>query len=204
MKSAVAFVVTIVAGLIFVTVATVGWSVGRGTVSAAAATASHPALVKAHLYLTIATPAMLGTEVGPAYLPSSMTVPAYAEVTVTVANFDGNTPLVGAATKYAKATGISGKLSSRVLDPVDPNAASKAAAHYSMSVDPSGVSHTFTVDSLGLNVPICGNCQTTFTFFTTAPGHYTWRCMDPCGPGTSGWEGAMAMDGYMSGQLNVV
>lgn len=204
MKSAIAFVVAIVSALIFVTVATVGWSVGRGTVTAAAATASHPALVKTHLYLTIATPDMLGTDAGPAYLPSSMTVPAYAEVTVTVANFDGNTPLVGAATKYARATGIPGQFSSRVLDPANPNAASKSPARYSMSIDPALVSHTFTVASLGLNVPICGNCQTTFTFYASAPGHYTWRCMDPCGTGSSGWEGAMARDGYMSGQLNVV
>lgn len=203
MKSAIAFVVAIVSALIFVTVATVGWSVGRGTVTAAAAT-SHPALVKAHLYLTIATPDMLGTDVGPAYLPSSMTVPAYAEVTVTVANFDGNTPLVGAATKYANATGIPSPFSSRVLDPANPNTASKSPARSSMSIDPALVSHTFTVDSLGLNVPICGNCQTTFTFSTTAPGHYTWRCMDPCGTGPAGWDGAMARDGYMSGQLNVV
>jgi heme/copper-type cytochrome/quinol oxidase subunit 2 len=60
------------------------------------------------------------------------------------------------------------------------------------------------VADLGLNVPICAMCQTSFTFFSGAPGTFTWRCMDPCGTGPSGWDGAMATDGYMSGHITVV
>jgi hypothetical protein len=123
---------------------------------------------------------------------------------VTVANFDGATPLTGAGERYAKATGIAGSLSCRTLDPANPNAQATGAAQTSKSVDPSLVSHTFTVADLGLNVPICAMCQTSFTFFSGAPGTFTWRCMDPCGTGPSGWDGAMATDGYMSGHITVV
>jgi hypothetical protein len=201
MKTVVAFIVAIIGGLIFLTAGSIGWSVGRGAVSA---TASPHAAATGHLYLTIATPDMLGTDVGPAYLPSAITVPAATEITVTVANFDGATPLTGAAEKYAKATGIAGSLSCRTLDPANPNAAATGTAQTSKSVDPSLVSHTFTVADLGLNVPICAMCQTSFTFFSGAPGTFTWRCMDPCGTGASGWDGAMAANGYMSGHITVV
>ncbi|MEO8898788.1 MAG: hypothetical protein ABI352_04980 [Candidatus Dormibacter sp.] len=202
MKTVVAFIVAIIGGLIFLTAGTIGWSVGRGAVSATAAT--RPAVATGHLNLTVATPAMLGTEIGPALLPSAITVPANTEVTVTVANFDGATPLTGVDEKYAKATGIKGSLSCSTLDPTNPNGAPTTAAQTSTSVDPSLVSHTFTVAALGLNVPVCAMCKTSFTFFSGAPGHFTWRCMDPCGPGASGWGGAMATTGYMSGELTVV
>lgn len=202
MKTVTAFLVAIVAGLVLISAATVGWTVSRG--AAVAAASAHRALPTEHLYLTVATPDMLGTDVGPALLPSNLTVPAGAEVTVTVANFDGNTPLVGSGTKYARATGIAGGMTCRPLDPKNPNAASSAKGVTSTAVDPNTVSHTFTVDSLGLNVPICGSCQTTFTFFSGARGRYTWRCMDPCGTGPTGWDGAMAKDGYMQGVITVV
>lgn len=202
MKTVVAFIVAIVGGVIFLTAGTVGWSVGRGAVSTAAVT--RPTVATGHLNLTIATPAMLGTEIGPAFLPSALTVPANTEVTVTVANFDGATPLTGAAEKYAKSSGIKGSLSCSTLDPTNPNAAATTAAKPTTSVDPSLVSHTFTVAALGLNVPICAMGTTSFTFFSGAPGTFTWRCMDPCGPGEAGWGGAMALPGYMSGQLTVV
>jgi hypothetical protein len=201
MKTVIAFIVAIIGGLIFLTAGSIGWSVGRGAVSAAAP--PHRAAT-GHLYLTVATPDMLGTDVGPAFLPSAITVPAATEVTVTVANFDGATPLTGAAEKYAKATGIEGSVSCRALDPANPNAAATSAAQTSTSLDPSLVSHTFTVADLGLNVPICAMSETTFTFFSGAPGTFTWRCMDPCGPGASGWDGAMAANGYMSGHITVV
>jgi hypothetical protein len=201
-KTVVAFVVAVVGGLIFLTAGTVGWSVGRGAVSAAAVT--HPALAKGHLDLTIVTPDMLGTQVGPAYLPSAITVPANTLVTVTVANFDGATPLTGATEKYARSSGIKGSLSCSTLDPTNPNGAAATPATTSTSLDPTQVSHTFTVAALGLNVPVCAMCKTSFTFFSGAPGTFTWRCMDPCGSGPSGWDGAMATSGYMSGQLTVV
>ncbi len=206
MKSATAFIVAVLGGLIFLVTGTVGWSVGRGAVAGVASGQSAPPLGSAHLYVTIATPAMLGTEFGPAFLPSALTVPANAEITVTVVNFDGATPLAGWAIQYAKAAGIAGKLTCQPLDATNPNASAKSPAKGVTSLDPSVVTHTLTIPKLNLNVPICADGTTTFTFYSGAAGKYAWRCMDPCGPGTDGWGGAMSSrgNGYMSGLLTVV
>lgn len=58
--------------------------------------------------------------------------------------------------------------------------------------------------ALGINGPIAANARTTFVLHTGAPGTYTWRCLDPCGTGPSGWGGPMSTPGYMEGTLTVV
>jgi hypothetical protein len=87
----------------------------------------------------------------------------------------------------------------------------------------NGVAHTFTVPTLGLNVPLYGNsssanlcgqapCTTssphnviTFSFTTPGPGEYPWQCFIPCGLGyLYGNGGPMQTVGYMGGFLKVV
>jgi hypothetical protein len=144
---------------------------------------------------------MLGTDVGPAYLPSSFTVPSNADVTISISNFDGATPLADNAVQYLKASGIEGQVSVAPMDPTNPNAS--ATAQTLSAMDSTVVSHTFTVPQLGLNVPIAASSITTFTFHTGAAGVYAWHCMDPCGTGDTGWDGAMAQNGYMAGKLTI-
>lgn len=51
------------------------------------------------------------------------------------------------------------------------------------SLSPSLISHTFTVPSLGLNMPMASE-STVVAFFTTgAPGNYVWLCESACGSG---------------------
>ena len=155
-----------------------------------------------HMSMLIATPDMLGTDVGPAYIPGDPTLPADSDVTITVTNFDDATALAPGTETYATATGVVGPLRITTLDPADPNAAGTVTL--TRALDPAtGVSHTFTIPKLGINVPIAPKARTTFTIHTTAAGTYPWQCFDPCGGDPAGWGGAMAKDGYMKGSVMV-
>lgn len=188
--------ITLVAGFLAGAGSATGWTLALAhTTPAAAAAVAKPV----HLSLVIATPDMLGTDVGPAFLPSDFTIPANSTVTITVTNFDDPTALPA---QYATATGIIGQLSIQPFDPADPNAMGPVTKTASLDPD-TGVSHTFTVPSLGINVPIAPSAKTTFTIHTGKAGKYTWHCMDPCGTGPAGWDGAMGTKGYMTGTMTV-
>jgi len=204
-KSAATLLTAILATIIFVVAGSIGWSVGRGAGASLPGTVAVQAhtTVPTHIYLTVATPDMLKTDVGPAVLPSAVTVPANSDVTVTIMNFDNATPLTGAYVKYATAAGIEGKFTAQTMNPTNPNAAATAPAQSLAAVDPATVSHTFTIPSLNINVPLLASSRTTFTFRSGAPGTFEWHCQDPCGTGPAGWSGAMAVQGYMGGELTV-
>lgn len=139
------------------------------------------------------------------------TVPAHSLVTMTILNWDTQTPLLNPF--YARVQGTVGG-----TETVDGKAVS--------SVDPATVSHTFTLrtipDSnspwLYVSVPDVGvssNAPTdangfplhpvtnTFSFVTQGPGTYRWNCFDPCGTQFDGFGGPMQTYGYMSGTLVV-
>lgn len=199
MKRGIALAGAMGTAFIFVIVMIVGWSVGRGMGAASAPPRVQLAATTAtpHYYLTIDTPNMLASDVGPAYVPSAFTLPANTDVTITIVNFDDATALPA---QFAQATGIEGALSIQTLDPQLPNAA--GTTHAATSLDPAtGVSHTFTIPKLGLNVPVAPKSITTFTFHTGAAGTYDWHCYDPCGTGPGGWGGAMSAPGYMFGTV---
>jgi hypothetical protein len=155
------------------------------------------------LYLTIVPPTATGKEDFPALIPAYMTLPSHTTVDVQIVNFDDATALQKGTEQFAKVTGTVGRLV-RVesLDMGNPNVATGAAKVMSL-MDPTEVSHTFTITKLGINVPIAPKARTSFTLTTGAPGTYDWRCMDPCGTGGSGWNGPMASAGYMSGKLTI-
>jgi hypothetical protein len=136
-------------------------------------------------------------------------LPANATVHVTWLNFDGAS---GLRNPYlARPQGIVGN---RVL--IDGKPAN--------AIDPNDASHTFAVPQLGIIVAApgvaddaknqCGfapcspttnaHRTITFTFHTTAPGHFRWQCFVPCAAGwIFGFGGPMQTIGYMDGFLNV-
>lgn len=67
-----------------------------------------------------------------------------------------------------------------------------------------GVSHTFTVSQLGLNVPLPPTSTVVTNLYFTHQGTYQWQCEAPCGSGPTGWGGAMSTAGWMMGTINVV
>ncbi len=175
------------------------WLAGCGLSAGAAPTSS---IGKASLYMTIATPAMLGTDDMPAYIPAFPSIPAHTRVRVEIVNFDDATPLTGALEQFAKVKGtVGGTIQVEPLDFKNPNAPS--ASQTVAALDPQDVAHTFTVAQLGINIPVAAKARTIFEIETGAPGVYAWRCNDPCGQGNGGWGGAMAATGYMMGKLTL-
>jgi hypothetical protein len=145
------------------------------------------------------------------YEPTTdLIAPRNALVTITIQNYDSATPLLNPY--YATPRGIDGPM---MVD-------GKAAA----TVDPTNVSHTFTIHSipqggqdwLFVSVPLTADnstdtdaagmpkapVTTVFSFVTPSrPGDYIWQCFDPCGAGYNGFGGPMSTKGYMSGTFTV-
>lgn len=139
----------------------------------------------------------------PRYAPSAITVPAGKAVTLVIADFDdAATPLPAASRSYDNVQGGTETVNGRAVT----------------SISNTVIAHTFTVPSLGINVPIpmatdqgSGSSATvvpsivtfTFTFTPSKSGSFTWQCYTPCGSGSAGTSGPMATPGFMRGTLTV-
>ena len=183
------FALPILVGMMALLVAACG-----KTASATSAPAQH---ISSKLNLTIVAQGPDKSIQGPAYSPSAWTLPANTLVTVTIVNHDPGDTSLPANSQFARIAGVTN------------NTAYVDGVAYT-SLSPDKVAHTFTVPQLGINVPIPGDAPAghqditvTFTFKTGAAGSYIWQCMDPCGSGTSGWQGPMSTRGYMTGTLTV-
>jgi hypothetical protein len=153
------------------------------------------------------------------YCPStSIRVPAYSTVTVTIKQYDTATPLHNSY--FDQVMGTVGNVmyvNGRAVQHVSPD----AAAHSFTIQTPPNPGET----ALFVNVPLPGvsasapNSVTiagqkypkpnviVFRFKTGSPGQYVLHCYVPCGTGLAGGQegfgGPMATIGYMSGMLTV-
>jgi len=131
----------------------------------------------------------------PAYAPNRLVVPANSLVTVSLHDYDlgldtplpNNTPFAAVQGTVGGVAYLNGK----------PYAA----------LAPDKIAHTFTIPQLHINIPLPGYGKEadtiSFTFHTGKAGTYIFQCFDPCGTGSSGFEGPMATKGYMVGTLTV-
>jgi hypothetical protein len=133
----------------------------------------------------------------PAYSPTNLVVPANSFVTVTLRDYDLGDTALPANSPFTTVQGT-----------VERQAFADGKAYSSLA--PEKVAHTFTISQLHINVPLPGDAPQgatvdtiTFTFHTGKAGTYTFQCLDPCGTGSSGWEGPMVTKGYMMGTLTV-
>lgn len=136
----------------------------------------------------------------PRYAPSTINLSAGKQVTLLIINYDDmNTPLTSMM-PYNKVQGGQETVNGAAVT----------------SVGNSTIAHTFTVPSLGINVPIPmatdsgkGSTATvipavvTFTFTPSKSGTFTWQCFTPCGTDPNGMGGPMQTSGYMTGTVNV-
>ncbi|HEY1351506.1 MAG TPA: hypothetical protein VGF67_17945 [Ktedonobacteraceae bacterium] len=130
----------------------------------------------------------------PAFSPNNLTVPANSLVTVTLHDYDlGDTPLP-ANSPFTTVQGTVGGVA-------------YLNGHPYTSLAPEKIAHTFTIPTLHLNIPFPGDGKESdvisFTFHTGKAGSYAFQCFDPCGTGSSGFEGPMSTRGYMLGLLTV-
>jgi hypothetical protein len=148
---------------------------------------------------------------GPHGLESSanVTVPAHRLIEVIIMNFDaGNATFIGP--QYENVTGtVNGTMTfynNNAMNATQgPSGIVLQGAQTVKSLSPQLelLSHTFTVPSLGLNIPIAAE-STEVAFFTTGgPGTYIWLCESECGSGANGLAGAMSSVGWMNGVLTV-
>jgi len=130
----------------------------------------------------------------PAFSPSHLVLPANSLVTITLHDHDLGNTAMPQDTPFGRVQGTTGSVAYLNGTP------------YSF-LAPDKIAHTFTIQQLHVNVPLPGDGKESdtisFTFQTGKAGTYVFRCFDPCGMGTSGWDGPMATNGYMSGTLIV-
>jgi hypothetical protein len=138
-------------------------------------------------------------------------LPAHTRVNVTIFQYDSGSPLRNQFIGHVTGTiGGDMTLNGKAVSLINSNAG-------------NGVGHTFTIPTLGVDVPLYGNPGTAklcavapctlksvhnvikFSFMTPGVGQYPWQCFVPCGLGyLYGNGGPMQSVGYMDGFLKVV
>ena len=135
---------------------------------------------------------------GPNGLQSSANIalPAHRLIEVIIMNFDqGNASLVGP--QYENVTGTINDTmtfyNNNAMNATEgPSGIMLQGAQTVTSLAPPKeeyLSHTFTVPSIGLNIPIAAESTEVAYFATGGPGTYTWLCESLCGSGDSGLGG---------------
>ena len=138
-------------------------------------------------------------------------VPEHVRINVTIYNYDSGSPLRNQQLGQVSGTyGNVATLNGKPFRVINSNAGV------------NGIGHTFTIPSIGVNVPLYGNnpnanlcaaapCTTSspykiirFSFTSPGPGSYRWQCFVPCGAGwLYGNGGPMSTLGYMGGFMQV-
>jgi hypothetical protein len=156
------------------------------------------------------------------YGPSTtLQVPAYSEVTITIHQYDSGLSLLNQF--YTHVMGVTstpgGPIDNTML--VDgktvTNVPANQVAHTFTihGTDPSGQPYLFVsvplplmpndaVDAGKDNGLVPNPHVVQFTFYVQGPGHYVWQCEYPCGTGYNGFGGPMSQNGYMNGTFTVV
>ena len=84
------------------------------------------------------------------------------------------------------------------------NMSMAAAADWGRSVTavPAGeLAHTFTIQQLGINIPVVAGSTVIADIEIHQTGSFVWMCLTPCGLGTNGLAGAMEKFCFMTCNL---
>ncbi len=132
-----------------------------------------------HLYLTVG---FNFTTREDQYFPANFSIPVDVDTIITITNYDNATnPVSNSLGQVTGTVGGNAVVNGQTVT----------------SIPGTSVSHTFTIASLGLNVPLPVSSTVSFTVLVEAPGVYTWHCMAPCD------TNAMATPGFMEGTVTV-
>lgn len=144
---------------------------------------------------------------GPKGLESAanLALPAHQLIKLTIICYDdGAANLTGS--QYATVAGTQNNTVSEVSN--DNVNSSQGASGIQVtggqtvtSLNASDVAHTFTIPSLGLNIPIAPSSTVVAYFTINQTGTFMWFCQTECGYGPGGLLGAMASPGWMYGQV---
>ncbi len=141
-----------------------------------------------------------GKDSWPAMAPADIHVKAGALVVLTISEYDDMVTPVARLSPFLTVVGGTETVNGKRVTSVGNNE----------------IAHTFTIPSLGINVPLpvagmdgsMGSMgDPTIVRFTfrapSAAGTYQWLCVTPCGGDPDGVGGAMHTDGWMRGHLIV-
>ena len=146
---------------------------------------------------------------GPSGLQSSanISLPAHQLIKLVIVNYDnGEANLTNP--EYAAVTGVVNDRITLVNNTLVNSTMGSSGIQIGgvdnvSSLPASVISHTFTIPSLGINIPIA-TLSTEVAYFTLdTPGIYSWFCMAECGSGPKGLGGAMSTPGWMTGSVTV-
>lgn len=136
-----------------------------------------------------------------------ISVPAHRQIELVIIDYDdGNATVLNPS--YADVNGTAGNTitygSNDLINASQkPSGISIAGAITASSVPEDQIAHTFTVPSLGINVPVPISAVVVTTFKIEKTGTFIWYCETPCGSGSDGLGGAMSTMGWMTGSFTV-
>ena len=144
---------------------------------------------------------------GPKGLQSSaqIVVPANRQIELVIVNYDDGSANLSSS-QYQNVTGTLNNqmtvVNNTMVNSTMTSSGIQVRGAETVGSLPAGeISHTFTIPSLGINVPV-GTSSTEVVYFTVeSSGTYAWFCMTACGGGADGLSGAMSTPGWMTGSL---
>jgi len=141
---------------------------------------------------------------GPTGLESSanISLPANRMIELVIISYDTPTP---PPAQYSNVTGTIGN-KMYLVNGTSASMSSPMSWGAEVSYVPADqIAHTFTITSLGINIPVVGGDTEIAFLYLTQTGTFTWQCYTPCGfPNVNaGWSGAMVTPGWMMGEVTV-
>jgi len=141
---------------------------------------------------------------GPSGLESSanISLPANRMIELVIISYDTPTP---PPAQYSNVTGTIGN-KMYLVNGTSASMSSPMSWGAEVSYVPAAeIAHTFTITSLGINIPVVGGDTEIAFLYLTQTGTFTWQCYTPCGfPNVNGgWSGAMVTPGWMTGEVTV-
>ncbi len=130
-------------------------------------------------------------------------LPANRKIVLTITSYDmDNAPVL------PQYTHVSGTIDNKIFL-INGAIASGSNVHKQWGVNVSSIPkskviHTFTISSLGINIPIeAGTTEIAVLKPIKKSGTYYWECNTACGSGKGGLSGAMMTHGWMNGKIIV-
>ena len=138
---------------------------------------------------------------------ASLALPANRLIELVIVNYDdGNATLTNPQYSSVQGT-VNGTMTFANNDDVNSSQGATgevvSGGQTVSTVPPDDISHTFTIPSLGINIPVPVSSTVTAFIKIAKAGVYFWFCETTCGSGVNGLEGAMATRGWMTGSAVV-
>jgi hypothetical protein len=133
---------------------------------------------------------------------ANISLPAHRLIELVIISYDTPTP---PPAQYSSVTGtVGGKM--YLINGTSASMSTPESWGAGVSSVPTDqIAHTFTITSLGINIPVVGGDTEIAFLYLNQTGTFTWQCYTPCGfPNVNGgWSGAMVTPGWMTGEVSV-